>query len=198
MVWLDEACYGFENKEFPAGESPVVPGGSWLAGNEKVIVQLFEQDELPLVDGKLKLLGGLRFDYAKFYDGLLEVTDPTKNTGFSSDTTANFPTSDWFSLNPKIGLRYIPNKWLSVYGSISSGFMPAKLDDLCSSRKITKGFKLANPELQPEHLLTYEAGGSVKLGAKVRMDAALFISNGTDFQYFVATGDSIDTGGTDI
>lgn len=159
---------------------------------------LFAQDELSLLEGKLKLLGGIRLDYASFYDGLLEVIDPTKNTGFSGDTTANFPTNSWVAVNPKFGVRYIPTSWLSVYGSVSSGFMPAKLDDLCSSRKITKGFKLANPELQPEHLLTYEAGGSVKLGAKVRMDAALFLSNGTDFQYFVATGDSIDTGGTDI
>jgi outer membrane receptor protein involved in Fe transport len=76
--------------------------------------------------------------------------------------------------------------------------MPAKLDDLCSSRKITKGFKLANPNLQPEHLLTYEIGGNLKIGPMLRFDAALFFSEGQDFQYFVATGDSIDTGGADI
>lgn len=159
---------------------------------------LFLQDEHSFLSGKLKLLSGIRFDYASFYDGVLEVKDPTKNTGFTSDTTANFPKSSWLALNPKLGLRYIATNWLSLYGSVSTGFMPAKLDDLCSSRKITKGFKLANPNLKPEHLVTYETGGSIKLNSILRFDAALYFSQGSDFQYFVATGDSIDTGGTEI
>ncbi len=159
---------------------------------------IFLQDEQTWLNGKLKLLSGIRFDYASFYDGVLDVKDPTKNTGFASDTTANFPTSSWIALNPKLGLRYLATNWLSIYGSVSSGFMPAKLDDLCSSRKITKGFKLANPNLKPEHLVTYETGGAIKLNSVFRFDAALYYSHGTDFQYFVSTGDSIDTGGTEI
>ena len=158
----------------------------------------FIQDEISLLDSKLKILGGLRYDMASFFDGYLRVTDPTKNTGFKRDTIADFPKSSWSSLNPKLGLRYLPNHWLSVYASVASGFMPAKLDDLCSSRKITKGFKLANPNLKPEHLLTYELGGSVKVNSVIRFDAALYMSNGSDFQYFVSTGDSIDTGGNEI
>lgn len=159
---------------------------------------VFIQDEHSFLDSKLKILGGLRFDVATFFDGLLKVKDPTKNTGFSRDTLANFSKSSWSSVNPKLGIRYLPNRWLSIYGSIASGFMPAKLDDLCSSRKITKGFKLANPELKPEHLLTYETGGSIKINSMARFDVALYLSNGYDFQYFVSTGDSIDTGGDEI
>ncbi len=158
----------------------------------------FVQDEHNMFNGQVKLLGGLRFDYAQFYDGLLDVKSPTSNTGFKSDTTAHFNTSNWFALNPKLGIRYIPTKWLSAYASVASGFMPAKLDDLCSSRRITKGFKLANPNLQPEHLLTYEVGSNIKVGSALRLDAALFFSQGRDFQYFVATGDSIDTGADDV
>jgi iron complex outermembrane recepter protein len=155
----------------------------------------FLQDEYSLLNAKLKILGGLRFDVATFYDGLLKVSDPTKNTGFNKDTLSNFPKSSWSDLNPKVGLRYFPNDWLSVYGSVASGFMPAKLDDLCSSRKITKGFKLANPNLKPEHLITYELGGGIKVNSILRLDAALYLSNGNDFQYFVSTGDSIDVSG---
>ncbi|NVO09380.1 MAG: TonB-dependent receptor [Bacteroidales bacterium] len=156
---------------------------------------MFLQDEQTFFDSKLKVLGGLRFDVATFFDGLLKVTDPTKNTGFGRDTLANFPKSSWNSLNPKLGIRYLPNKWLSIYGSVASGFMPAKLDDLCSTRKITKGFKLANPNLKPENLLTYELGGGLRFNSILRLDAALYLSKGYDFQYFVSTGDSIDTGG---
>lgn len=158
----------------------------------------FIQDEHSLFNDKLKILAGLRFDYATFFDGYLNVVDPTKNTGFANDTVANFPSNSWNSINPKLGLRYIPFEWISIYGSVSSGFMPAKLDDLCSSRKITKGFKLANPKLKPEHLLTYEIGGGIKFNNMVRLDIAAFYSNGSDFQYFVSTGDSIDTGGADL
>ncbi len=158
----------------------------------------FIQDEHTLLNGKIKVLAGLRFDYATFYDGLLDVKNPTSNTGFTSDTTSNFGKNSWFSLNPKLGIRYIPNQWLSTYVSVSSGFMPAKLDDLVSSRRISKGFKLANPNLQPEHLVTYEVGGNIKIGSSLKLDAALFYSKGQDFQYFVSTGDSIDTGADDI
>lgn len=158
----------------------------------------FLQDEQTTLDGKLRILAGVRFDYATFYDGLLDVKSPTSNTGFTDDTTAHFDKSSWFALNPKLGVRYLPNKWLSIYGSIASGFMPPKLDDLCSSRRISKGFKFANPELQPEHLVTYEMGGNVKIGSAFRLDASLFYSQGSDFQYFVATGDSIDVGADDV
>jgi len=155
----------------------------------------FLQDEHSFFGSKLKLLGGFRYDAATFYDGYLKVSDPTTNTGFLKDTLANFPKNTWQSINPKFGVRYLPMPWLSFYGSIASGFMPAKLDDLCSSRKITKGFKLANPYLKPEHLLTYEAGGGVLIFGKTRLDVSLYLSEGRDFQYFVSTGDSIDTGG---
>jgi len=159
---------------------------------------IFLQDEQTLINKKLRILGGLRLDYATFYDGLLDVQSPTSNTGFASDTTSNFGKNSWYSLNPKLGVRYIPNHWLSTYISVSSGFMPAKLDDLVSSRRISKGFKLANPDLQPEHLVTYEVGGNIKIGSSLKFDAALFYSQGRDFQYFVSTGDSIDAGADDI
>ena len=155
----------------------------------------FLQDEQSFFNSKFKVLGGLRFDAASFYDGLLDVKGPTSNTGFKNDTLAHFPKNSWSSLNPKLGVRYFPNKWLSLYGSVATGFMPAKLDDLCSSRKISKGFKLANPDLKPEHLITYEIGGGVKLNSLARFDLAFYMSDGRDFQYFVSTGDSLDMGG---
>jgi outer membrane receptor protein involved in Fe transport len=159
---------------------------------------MFLQDEQKLLNGKLRLLGGLRFDFAQFFDGILIVKEPTRSTGFSEEVNDAFPANSWYALNPKVGVRYSPTHWLSAYGSISSGFMPAKLDDLCSSRKVTKGFKLANPKLQPEHLVTYEVGANLIFGSKLRIDAAFFHSQGRDFHYFVATGDSVDTGGSDI
>jgi outer membrane receptor protein involved in Fe transport len=41
-------------------------------------------------------------------------------------------------------------------------------------------------------------GGNVRLAKPLQLDAAIFFSQGRDFQYFVSTGDSIDTGADDI
>ena len=205
-LWANASKYIFANNQFITG---IDIKHGWLDAEDiyrtstddllrkgKVtFAAAFLQDEHSFFNSKLKILGALRLDLATFFDGMLNVKDPTKNTGFNRDTLANFPKSTWSSVNPKFGIRYIPYQWLSVYGSVASGFMPAKLDDLCSSRKVTKGFKLANPNLKPEHLLTYEVGGGVKINTIARFDVALYLSNGYDFQYFVSTGDSIDTGG---
>ena len=194
LVWGTDVKYGWMDATdtYRTSTDVVDRDGKVLFG------ALFVQDELSLLDGKLSVLSGLRFDAATFFDGVLNVTDPTKNTGFRDDTLANFESSRWFALNPKLGLRFHAAEWVSVYASVSTGFMPAKLDDLCSSRKVTKGFKLANPNLKPEHLLTYEAGAGFRLADMLRANLSLFYSRGTDFQYFVATGDSIDTGGAEL
>ncbi|MCB9001584.1 MAG: TonB-dependent receptor [Bacteroidales bacterium] len=208
-LWANASRSFFSNNDFTFGidvkhgwmdaEDTYRTSTDYIERDGKVtFAAAFVQDEQSLLNGKLKLLAGLRFDYAQFFDGYLNVVDPTKNTGFTSDTVANFPTSSWQAVNPKLGLRYMPLNWLSVYASVSTGFMPAKLDDLCSSRKISKGFKLANPNLKPEHLLTYEVGGGIRFNNVVRFDFTGYYSRGTDFQYFVSTGDSIDTGGTEL
>ncbi len=76
--------------------------------------------------------------------------------------------------------------------------MPPKLDDLTRSGKITKGFKLANPELKPETITSYEWGWNMNLSNKLNFQPSVYYSLGKDFQYFVATGDSVDTGGSSL
>lgn len=76
--------------------------------------------------------------------------------------------------------------------------MPPKLDDLCKSGKISKGFKIANPDLKPEKLINFELGGRFLLMEKLTVETAVYYSLGNDFQYFVATGDSVDTGGDEL
>jgi len=158
---------------------------------------LFVQDELDLIDRKLKVITGLRLDLARFYSGQLIVTNPSKTTGFIESFTDNFKVNNWYSLNPKIALKYFVNNRLSFYTSASRGMMPPKLDDLCKSGKIRKGFKLANPMLQPEHILTTEIGSTIKLN-NFQIQPTVYYSLGNDFQYFVGTGDYVDTGGDNL
>ena len=71
--------------------------------------------------------------------------------------------------------------------------MPPKLDDLVGSRKIRRGFKIANPELTPEQLLSFELGANYSLKQKLVIKPSLFYSRGNNFQYLVATGDYVDS-----
>jgi len=159
---------------------------------------IFTQDEIDLIGGKLKMIAGARLDLANYRDGSLEVTDPTSTTGFPEQNSETFENSSWTSFSPKLSGMYFFNKKLSSYLSFSTGFNPPKLDDLSKSGKISKGFKLANPELTPETITTYEWGLNWKPLPKLSFEPSVYFSQGHNFQYFVPNGDSIDTGGSDI
>ncbi len=156
---------------------------------------LFVQDELKLADEKIILVVGARMDFAKYHKGKLTVENPTSNTGFVDPFDQVFESNSWNSFSPKIAMTYKFNKNHSIYISYAKGFMPPKLDDLSKSGKIRKGFKIANPELGPEYLTNYEIGSTIKLFNKLTIEPSIYYSLGKDFQYFVGTGDSIDTGG---
>jgi len=161
-------------------------------------IGLFVQDEISMMGNKLKLIAGLRLDLANFRDGSLRVTDPSSVTSFPGDIYEEFANNSWTSFSPKFSGMYVFNSKISAYLSLSSGFNPPKLDDLCKSGKISKGFKLANPDLQPETISTIELGANWIPHAKINIEPSVYISEGKDFQYFVPTGDSIDTGGGDL
>ncbi len=156
---------------------------------------LFFQDDIKLIGGKLNIIGGLRFDNARFYNGLLKVINPTSQTGFPLPEKDNFHDNSWTELSPKIALKYFILPSLSTYVNAATGFMPPRIDDLAGSRKIRRGFKIANPDLVPEKLISYEWGMNWMVKEKFSLSPSLFYSRGRDFQYLVATGDYI--GGDD-
>ncbi len=158
----------------------------------------FVQDEIKFANDKIVIVAGARMDFAKYYNGQLIVENPTSNTGFVTPFDENFIQSSWSSFSPKLALKYNFAKAYSIYISYSKGFMPPKLDDLSKSGKIRKGFKLANPELGPEYLTNYELGFNLKFIDKITIEPSVYYCIGKDFQYFVGTGDSIDTGGEDL
>lgn len=155
---------------------------------------IFLQDELDLARNKLKLLAGIRLDYAQFYQGHLKVLNPSSKTGFPAPVDEAFPESDWIKLSPKLSAKYFFTKHFDMFISASSGFMPPKLDDLAGSRKIRRGFKIANPNLKPETLNSLEVGFDYSHRSKLSIKPSVYYSMGHDFQYLVATGDFVDSG----
>jgi len=159
---------------------------------------VFIQDEWKFNNQKWVLVWGARMDFSNYYNGKLLVENPTTNTGFVDPFDKNFESNAWSAFSPKLALKYKLSKQSSAYISYSQGFMPPKLDDLSKSGKIRKGFKLANPELGPEYLTNYELGFTGRFFDQLTIEPSVYLSEGKDFQYFVGTGDSIDTGSGEL
>jgi iron complex outermembrane receptor protein len=156
---------------------------------------LFGEYEWHAVAEKLIVLAGLRYDVARFHDGSFVIRDPSTLTAFMANYPTNFGNETWQAVSPKLGIKYSFSKKLNGYLSYSRGFRPAMLDDMCKNGNVTKGFKLANPQLDPETIDNYELGIDWSPVPALSFQPSFYISEGHDFQYFVSTGDSINTGG---
>jgi iron complex outermembrane receptor protein len=155
---------------------------------------IYLQDEWKSKSGKLHINIGGRYDFISFRNGSFDIQEPSAVSSILVPYIGDYDPGNWSALSPKIGLRYSITQALSFFTSFSTGFRSPILDDMCRNGNITKGLKLANPELKPEKLQNFELGIDLKPGSKLKMNAAIFYSIGTDFQYFVGTGDSIFSG----
>jgi len=156
---------------------------------------LFVQDEVSLLDEKLRLVMGLRYDMATFRDGAFTIEAPSAETSFMSDLqNSSLENVVWNAVTPKVSLNYALSNRSRIYLSAGKGFRPSVLDDLCRSGRIKGGFKLANPAINPEYIINYEAGGDMLVAKNLRASASVYYSTGKDFMYYVNSGDSIDMG----
>ena len=156
---------------------------------------LFSQDEINLLNDKIRVVAGLRFDMATYYDGSFRIEDPSLETDFMKQYQAPImPVQHWNALSPRLSVQYKLNNTDRLYALYSRGFRASTLDDLCRSGRIQGGFKVANPLIKPEFLSNYETGFDVNISAKFRVSGSLYYSRGKDFQYYVSTGKTIDMG----
>jgi len=155
---------------------------------------LYAQDDYSISE-KVKLLFGIRYDFAKFYDGLFKTYHPSAESSFLREYEfSNIGDVNWGAFSPRVSLQYRPNDNFRVYGGYSRGFRPSVLDDLCRTGRVRGGMKVANPDLKPEYLDNFEIGGDYSPIKNLKLSSSLYYSIGADFQYYVSTGDSIDMG----
>lgn len=160
----------------------------------------FVQDEASLLKEKVRILAGLRYDAAVFFDGAFYIEAPTAETAFMDiyqDRTLDSHTRS--ALSPRVSVQYRWNPGNRVYLGYSRGFRPAVLDDMCRSGRIKGGFKIASPSLKPEKLNNFEAGADLKPFtrgplSRLSLELSAYYSRGTDFQYYVTNGQTIDMG----
>jgi iron complex outermembrane recepter protein len=152
---------------------------------------VFVQDELSTFNNRLKIVAGARADAIFFSDASFSIAAPSYTNSYMMEYTGNYPNKNWLAISPKLGVRYDLNNFNSIYLIYAAGFRPGTLDDMCRSGSISKGFKMANPELEPEHLNNFEAGGSFVINKYFRIEPSVYYSIGRQFQYFVGTGDTV-------
>ena len=152
---------------------------------------VFIQDEVRALDNRLIIIGGLRFDNARYYDGAYYIEDATSATDILSDLEdRNQAENSWSAISPRMSGQYKFSENVRAYAVYSHGFRPSVLDDLCRSGFVRGGFKEANPLLEPENLDSYELGADIHAGG-LSVSPSLYYSRGNDFMYYVSTGDSL-------
>ena len=152
---------------------------------------VFVQDEFSLLNNRLKIVSGARADAVFFRDAAFIITAPSVTNSYMMEYTGKYKDKNWLAISPKLGVRYDLKHSNSVYVNYAAGFRPGTLDDMCRSGSISKGFKMANPELEPEHLHNFEAGGTFVINKYLRVEPSVYYSIGNHFQYFVGTGDTV-------
>lgn len=156
----------------------------------------YVQDEWSLLNKKLHLQVGARFDYANYHDGAFFIENPSQAIQYLSVyQIPEIKSAGWNSVSPKIATQYEFSKVARTYLSYSIGFRPPVLDDMCRSGKISGGFKVVNPSLKPENIQSVEWGWKLNWANGITINPSLWYSLGTDFMYYVSTGDSAYTTG---
>lgn len=155
----------------------------------------FVQTRISLFDSKINLVPGIRFDHAIFDDAMFTIENPSYSieyiTLFQYD---EIKKTSWNSFSPKISLEYIISEKLRFFAAFAKGFRPPRLDDLCRSSQVSRGFKVANPEIKPEYLYSYEIGSDIEFLKNVSASISVYYNTGKDFMYLLSTGDSVNLG----
>ncbi len=156
---------------------------------------IYLQDQISAMRGKMKILAGVRYDFARFYEGAFIINSPSAETVFLDKYQfSNLNDEQWGAFSPRLSVQYKPNEAFRIYSSYSRGFRPSVLDDLCRTGRVKGGMKVANPILKPEYLDNFELGGDYKMVDWLKLSASVYYSLGRDFLYYVSTGETIDMG----
>ncbi|MBC7359582.1 MAG: TonB-dependent receptor [Desulfacinum sp.] len=148
-------------------------------------VGLYVQSEFRLLDDRLILVGGIRYDTAKFHDGAY-----ASNISPFDRLSSEMDDNDWQAFSPKLSARYHLSDKASIYGSYSRGFRAPILDALCRYGIFHGRFYDANPELENETLDSFELGGDLNLFDSLDLSVSAYYARGKDFIYSVDTGET--------
>jgi len=152
------------------------------------------QDEISFGESPFSVLAGIRYDYARFYDGEFTIEQPTNVTRFLQDFSGELDDASFSAISPRISIQYHEKGKYRIYSGYSRGFRAPVLDDLCRTGRIAGGMKIANPLLTPEYIDNFEVGSDIYTIKNITISPSVFYTIGTDYHAFISTGDSIMQG----
>jgi len=122
---------------------------------------VFGQDEIAMLDGRLRITPGVRWDHYAFKP---DHNDPYYNSSFVA-SGLNEVKKDRFS--PKLGITYAVTDAIEVYGQYAQGFRPPLYSELAVAWGTPRLYGIIpNPNLKPETSKGVEIGirGNGELG----------------------------------
>jgi iron complex outermembrane receptor protein len=158
---------------------------------------VFLMDEMNFMHKKIQLNAGLRLDVAQFSNGAYTIQNPS----YSLEYLLNFQDTvmtdnSWTALSPKLSANYFFRTNMRTYVSVAQGFRAPVLDDMCRSGRRKNGFRVANPNLNPEYITSLEWGFDWQPKENWHVGVSAFYSHGKDYMYAISTGDSVNMGYT--
>lgn len=156
---------------------------------------VYIQDEIFLINRNLQINIGLRYDFAKYFDGSFEIDYPSYSIEFISEFEDKAMSErNWDAFYPRFSIQYKYSERGRTYLSVAKGFRAPVLDDMTRTGKKKGTFKVANPDLKPELISSCEWGADVEAFRNIAFGGSLYYSIGKDFIYYSSTGDSVNMG----
>lgn len=149
------------------------------------------QDEISLLDNKIRIIPSLRYDYARIHDGGFFIEGGTAVTEIYMPFTGKLRGDNWHAISPKVCLQYQFNESDRIFANTGWGFRPGNLEDMVRTGPVQGGVVLANTALKPEHINTTEVGGDFSFLNVFTLSPSFYYSSGRDFIYNVNTGETI-------
>lgn len=133
----------------------------YQAEGDQAFTSPFVDYEIPFFGETLILNVGGRYDHVNSTNGKERDTGTTKGYGPYDNT---YPDKSWEEFSPKGGIVYRPDKKTALRASVGKGFRVPTLFELYKTH--TRGGKvtIANPDLEPERILSYDVGAERLLG----------------------------------
>jgi len=125
------------------------------AEGDQEFISPFLNYEKKFFDDRLIVNVGGRYDYIESENGKERDTGTSRGYGNFDNV---YPSKEWKEFSPKGGIVYRPDRQTAIRASVGTGFRAPTLFELYKTHTRGGGVTIANPDLEPEEILSYDIG----------------------------------------
>ncbi|SLM31895.1 TonB-dependent receptor plug [Desulfamplus magnetovallimortis] len=143
-------------------------------GRQETLSPFFDVT-MELLNDKMLLNAGLRYDHIKNFDCRSWETKSDFDTTYNSQT--------WDNFSPKAGIVFHPDRTSTLRASIGKGFRPPSLFDQYKLHIRSGGayVRFPNPDLEPEEIVSWDIGGDKLFFDNLWARVAYYQSSASDY-----------------